>query len=95
MDKRRFTRRRMAGVAVLAVAAAAGLGAASAQAADSRLHMTEDALQKARALLEASESGLAPGKKQRQWERHVQRALHQIERARNEIAEAIFVVDNP
>ena len=82
------------GVLILAVAVTAfGLG--TAYAADQRLADADNALQKATALLEASESGVASPKTQKEFEKAVDHALADIASARAEILAAQNAVDNP
>jgi len=62
---------------------------------DVRLDDADIALQKAEGLLQASQSGHDPGKVQRDFDRHVQKAIQDIEDARAEIVEAGLAADTP
>lgn len=88
--------RRTAGIATaVAVAAAVGLSASAAHAADPRLDEADAALQKAAALLESAQSGSSDARVQRRFEHHRQQALDAIARSRAHIAAAKSAVDNP
>ena len=80
---------------LVAVAAAAALvfGIGVAGAADPRLDEADAALQKAHALLEASQSGEVSTQSQHRFEKAVARAIADIESARAQIAEAEAAVD--
>ena len=90
-----FTRRALllGGIVVCVIALA--LGFETALAADQRLADADNALQKAAALLESSESGVASEKVQKEFDRAVARALADIAGARAQIVEAQQAVDNP
>jgi hypothetical protein len=85
--------------AVIAVAVAAllavGLTPVAATAADVRLDEALAALQKAEALLLSSQSGVVSKKQERQFERHVERALLLISLTMDQIEAAKEAVDNP
>lgn len=81
-------------VAVLS-AAVLGFGIGVAGAADPRLDEADAALQKAQALLEASQSGSVPEQAQHRFEKAVARAIADVEHAREEIADAKAAVDEP
>ena len=90
-----LTRRWLAlGALILAVVATA-FGIGTAYAADQRLAEADAALQKAAALLEASESGVASPKTQKEFDKAVGQALAGIASARAEILAAQNAVDNP
>ena len=89
------THGRLAFVAVLLSTLALGYGIGVAVAADPRLDEADAALQKAQALLEASETGGVSDKAQHRFDRAVARAIGAVEQARTEIIEAKAAVDNP
>ncbi len=66
-----------------------------AQAADQRLDDARLALEKAQALVEASQPGGIPEKAERRFERHRGRALDHIAKAMEQIGAAKDAVDNP
>jgi hypothetical protein len=76
------------------LAAALGFGIGVAAAADPRLDEADAALQKAQALLEASQSGGVSEQTQHRFEKAVARAIADVEDAREQIAEAKAAVDN-
>jgi hypothetical protein len=82
------------GALVLAVAAIA-FGIGTAYAADPRLAEADAALQKAAALLEASQSGVDSPKTQKEFDKAVGNALADVASARAEILAAQNAVDNP
>jgi hypothetical protein len=84
-------------VALVLSAAAIGFGVGVAGAADPRLDEADLALQKAEALLQASQSGLLPEQTQAQhrFDKAVERALAGVAQAREEIAAAKAAADNP
>lgn len=82
-------------VAAVFAALTIGFAIGVAQAADQRLDDADLALQKAAALLEASQPGGVPEKAQRRFERHVGRALLHVEQAMEQIDAAKDAVDNP
>jgi len=90
-----FTRRvlLLGGIVACVVALAIGIG--DALAADPRLEEADVALQKAGALLEASQAGVVTDKQQRQFDRAVAKALGAVADARAQIVEAKEAVDNP
>ena len=91
------TRRRRRGYVVAAIlsALAVGYGVGVAIAADPRLDEADAALQKAEALLEASQTGGAPQQVQHRFDKAVARAIADVEDARQQIVEAKDAVDNP
>ena len=90
-----FTRRvlLLGGIVACVVALAVGIG--EALAADPRLDEADAALQKAGALLEASQAGVVTDKQQKQFDRSVANALEAVADAGAQIAEAKQAVDNP
>ena len=90
-----FTRRALllGGIVACVVALAFGIG--EALAADPRLDEADAALQKAGALLEASQAGVVTEKQQKQFDRAVTKALAAVADARAQIVEAKAAVDNP
>jgi hypothetical protein len=84
-------------VAAVLCAAAVAFGVGVAGAADPRLDEADLALQKAQALLEASQSGLLPDQTQAQhrFDKAVARAIADVQQAREEIAAAKAAADNP
>ena len=82
-------------VAAVLSAVALGYGIGIAVAADPRLDEADAALQKARALLEASQSGTVSNQAQRRFDRAVARGIVDIDAARQQIVEAKAAVDNP
>ncbi len=90
-----FTRRVLLLGGIVACVIALALGFGTALAADQRLADADNALQKAAALVEASEAGVVSERAQRKFDRAVARALADIEDARAEIVEAQEAVDNP
>jgi hypothetical protein len=82
------------GAAVAAVLAL-GLGIGMARAADPRLDEADAALQKAQALLQASQTGGVDPKTQRRFDKTVALAIADVEDARTSIADAKYAVDNP
>jgi hypothetical protein len=95
VSTRPLTRRWLAlGALILAVAAIA-FGIGTAYAADQRLADADNALQKAAALLEESQSGVTSPKTQKQFDKAVGQALADIASARAEILAAQNAVDNP
>jgi hypothetical protein len=80
-------------VLVAAVALCAWIGIA--RAADPRLDEADLALQKAVALLEASQTGGVDPKTQRLFDKAVARAIADVEDARANITDAKNAVDNP
>jgi hypothetical protein len=80
------------GVTVGAVALALGIGMGIATASDPRLAEADAALQKAGALLAASQAGVVDPKTQRRFDQAMARAIADVQDARAAIAEAI---DNP
>ena len=92
---RQHLRQRRSLSAIAAIAAVAAIGVGVASAADTRLDETDAALQKAEALLEASQSGGVSDKAQHRFERAVASAIADVGHARQEIAEAKDAVDNP
>jgi hypothetical protein len=85
--------RRLVAAALLAAAFTGGIVVGIARAADQRLDDALNALQKAAALLEESEAGVADPKVVKRFERKVERALRKIDRAMEEIEAAKQVVD--
>jgi hypothetical protein len=90
-----FTRRVLLLGGIVACVIALILGFGTALAADQRLADADAALQKAAALLEASESGVVSEKARKQFDRAVARALADLEDARAEIVRAQEAVDDP
>jgi hypothetical protein len=90
-----FTRRvlLLGGIVACVVALAVGIG--EAMAADPRLDEADQALQKAGALLEASQAGVVTDKQQKQFDRAVGKALDAVAEARARIVDAKAAVDNP
>jgi hypothetical protein len=89
-------RRRFLLIVAAAISAIAlGYGIGIAVAADPRLDEADAALQKARALLEASESGTVSNQAERRFEKAVGRGIVAIDAARQQIVEAKAAVDNP
>jgi hypothetical protein len=84
----KHARRSLRWGAALAAALALGVGVGIAGAADQRLDEADAALQKAEALLEASQSGVADPRTQHRFERAVGRAVADVERARGRIVDA-------
>jgi multidrug resistance efflux pump len=93
----RRPRRAFIPFAVLASALAIGIGigASVGSAADQRLDDADNALQKASALLEASEAGVVSEKQQKQFDRAVARAIAHVDQAREQIMNAKDAVDSP
>jgi hypothetical protein len=89
------SRGRLAGAGATVAALAIGFGIGTAQAADPRLDEAQQALQKAAALVEASQPGVVSEQAERRFERHRNRALDSIERASAQIDAAEDAVDNP
>jgi hypothetical protein len=81
------TSRAKAAVA-LSAAVAVGYLVAAVQAHDPRLDEAHQALQKAFALVEASQTGGAPPQTQRLFDRHRERAMDFITRAMDEVVQA-------
>ena len=81
----------------LACAAAiiGGIAAGSADAADPQLDQAMQALQKAEALLLASQPGVVPPKAESEFDRHTMRAVDAIQRAMDQVEAAQDAVDNP
>ena len=77
----------------LSVAMAFGYLVAIVQAHDPRLDEALQALQKAFALVEASQTGGAPHQVQHQFDRHRERAMELITRAMDEVVTAGAVAD--
>ena len=94
-NRRLRARRLLMTVAALASVAAISYGAGFATAADPRLDEADAALQKAAALLEASQTGGASQQVQHRFDKAVVRAVADIEDARQQIVEARAAVDNP
>jgi hypothetical protein len=90
-----LTRTRLFVVAAVVCLVVIGVAIGAARAADPRLDEADAALQKAQALLEASQPGVASEKAQRRFARAVARAVADVEDARAEIAIAKDAVDNP
>jgi hypothetical protein len=65
------------------------------QAADQRLDLADANLEKAYALLLASQTETQDAQAAREFFRHIERALTLIERARERIVAAKAAVDNP
>jgi hypothetical protein len=95
VSPRPLTRRWLAVGALFLAVAATAFGLGTAYAADQRLAEADAALQKAAALLEASESGVDSPKTQKQFDKAVGQALADIASARAEILAAQNAVDNP
>ena len=96
IPKQRLTRRALVIGGAVASAVAIGVGVGVAQAADERLDEADLSLQKAAALLEASETGgnVSP-KAQKRFDQAVARAIANVEKARVNIVKAKDAVDNP
>jgi hypothetical protein len=77
------------------VTALIGAFALGVQAADQRLDLADANLEKAYALLLASQTSTENEKAAREFYRHIERALTLIERARERIVAAKAAVDNP
>jgi hypothetical protein len=92
---RRRARRALALGGAVVAAVALAYGVSIAQAADQRLDDADAALEKAAALLEASESGPVSEKQQKRFERAVAKAIAHVEDARAQIVQAKDAVDNP
>jgi hypothetical protein len=90
-----FTRRVLLLGGIVACVFALAVGIGEALAADPRLDEADTALQKAGALLEASQAGVVTAKQQKQFDRAVAKALGAVAEARAQIAEAKAAVDNP
>ena len=88
----KFSRRGL-GIAAAATMAATLIPASAAEAADSRLDQAIDNLVKAKALLEASSPGNANDQMQRQFARHVNRAIADIEKCIDQVEAAKQVTD--
>jgi hypothetical protein len=82
-------------VAATVSAAVLGFSIGVAGAADPQLDEADAALQKAQALLEASQSGSVSEQAQHRFQKAVARAIADVEDAREQIAEAKAAVDNP
>ena len=80
---------------ICAAAILGGIVAGSADAADPQLDQALQALQKAEALVLASQAGLVPPKVESQFDRHTMRAVDAIQRAMDQIEAAQGAVDNP
>ena len=93
--RRCFAQRVLVLVALALSAVAIGLGVGIAQAADQRLDEADLALQKAYALVEASQTGAVSPKAQKEFDKAVAQALVDITSARAEIVAAKAAVDNP
>lgn len=81
-------------VAAVIAAVALGYGIGVATAADPRLDEADAALQKADALLAASQSGGLSDQDQHKFDKAVSRAMEDVGDARLRIAEAKAIVDN-
>ena len=82
-------------VVTIVVAVAIGLGFGIAQAADPRLTEADQALQKAAALLEASQTGgTVSAQAQKRFDKAVAQALEDVADARAEIVVAIEAADS-
>jgi len=79
----------------VAAALVLGVSIGMARAADPRLDEADLSLQKAAALLEASQTGGVDPTTQRQFDRAVARAIADVEDARGSIADVKDAVDNP
>ena len=88
-------RRALVALAVLVSVAAIGFGVGAANAADPRLDEADAALQKAQALLEASQTGGVSDQAQHRFDKAVAHAIADVEAARQEIVDAKDAVDNP
>jgi hypothetical protein len=82
-------------VVALLSAATLAFGIGVAGAADPRLDEADAALEKAEALLTASQSGGVSDQAQHRFEKAVGRAIADIEDARQEVVDAKVAVDNP
>ena len=82
-------------VAVALSAVAVGLGVGIAEAADPRLDDADAALQKAYALVDASQTGGVSPKAQKKFDKAIAEALADITSARAAIVDAKAAVDNP
>jgi hypothetical protein len=82
-------------VAVVISAVGLGYGIRVATAADPRLDEADLTLEKAHALLAASQSGGVSDHAQHEFDKAVGRAMTDVDHAREEIAEAKAAVDNP
>jgi hypothetical protein len=82
-------------VAAVIAAVALGYGIGAATAADPRLDEADLALQKADALLTASQSGGLSDQDQHKFDKAIARARDDVADARLRIAEAKAIVDNP
>jgi len=88
--------RRLVLIVVAVVAAVAlGYGIGAATAADPRLDEADLALQKADALLAASQSGGLSDQDQHKFDKAIAQARDDVADARRRIAEAKAIVDNP
>lgn len=81
--------------AAVTAAVALGFGIGIARAADPRLDEADTALQKADALLKASQSGTVDPKTQHRFDKAVAQAIADVQDARANIAGAKNAVDNP
>lgn len=81
-------------LAVLALGMLVSLGVGRAHAHDVRLDEAVQTLQKAQALLEASQAGEVSTKVEKKFDRRVERALNLIQRAMERIEEAGEIVDD-
>jgi hypothetical protein len=89
----RQSRRPLLIAAAVVWVAALGFGAGLAGAADPRLDEADAALQKAGALLEASQGGNLSPQAQHRFDKAVARAIGDVQDARDEIAEAKRAAD--
>ena len=85
----------MAAAVGLVTAPISGPAIMDAHTADPRLDAALAALQKAQALLDASEAGVVSKQVPRQFQRHVDRAIALIDRIAEQIEAAKDVVDTP
>lgn len=92
---RRSSRHVLAALALAVLGVAGGLGAGIAYAADQRLAEADLALQKAHALVQASQAGVVDAKAQKEFDKAVTLALADIASAREHILDAQNAVDNP
>jgi hypothetical protein len=93
---RRTTRRVLLVAVTVLSALLLGFGIGIAHAADPRLDEADQALQKAYALVEASQTGgTVSAKAQNRFDKAVGNALADIEDARAEIVEAKLAADSP
>ncbi|MGH8774522.1 MAG: hypothetical protein ACRDWI_04895 [Jiangellaceae bacterium] len=93
--QRKSTGRRAGVAAATAAAVVLSFAAGVAWAADPKLDLADAGLEKAAVLLDEAQAGEVSDKVQRTFDRSVDRAIKEIEKARARIQVAKDAVDNP